>query len=162
MRLRKVRERDFGFDAAGRLCELSRADRNRKRRGLAVRTIGAKPTTYTKPPDAREWQRAFATMPASVALMAFDYRTAYSWAFNLSVDGAEPLTFVPSTFGLGITNVIVLDVLGRRKHPRRAAVLVAQAVRLAIRDGDHDRRADRGEDATADRPRHPGLPGRLR
>lgn len=129
MRLRKARERDFGFNAAGHLCELSRADRNRKRRGLAVRTIGAQPPAYTKPPDVREWRRAFAKLPDGITLFEFDYRGSYKWLFTLGTLGLR-FTFGSAWRGRAPTPTQTgLAVLGRRKHPRRARSLVDEAVR---------------------------------
>lgn len=132
MRLRKARERDFGFDAAGRLCELSRADRNRRRRGLPVRTIGARSSIYATPPDVREWHRAFAKLPADVVLFEFQHRGPYEWLFVLGDRGLR-FAFGP-TDGVGwLASVPApktgLVVLGRRKHPRRARALVDDAVR---------------------------------
>lgn len=137
MRVRKERygERygkrygDFGFDAAGRLCELSRADRNRHRRGQPIRNIGARSANYALPPGVREWHRAFAGLPADVALFEFEHRDGYDWWFTLGIHGV-PFTFVPTWLARVPTRTKAgLIVLDRRKHPRRAAALVANAVR---------------------------------
>lgn len=137
MRLRKSRGYAFGFDAAGRLCELSRADRNRRRRGLDPRTIGARSANYGAAPDAREWRRALRDLPVDVALFSFEHHGPYDWWFTLGTAGHH-FTFAP-TDGTGwltcVSNrlrrdqVVALVVLGRRKHPRRARSLVAEAIR---------------------------------
>lgn len=128
---------DFGFDAVGRLCELSRADRKRARRGLPVRVIGARSPNYNAAPDVREWHRAFRDLPVDVVLFSFDHRGPYDWWFTLGVGGLQ-FTFAP-TDGTGWltcasnrqprSQLEALVVLGRRKHPRRACALVDEAVR---------------------------------
>lgn len=116
-----------GFDAAGRLCTLSRADRNRRRREQPIRTIGARSPNYGKPPDLREWHRAFRDYLGDVALLSFNYEEPWRWTFTIgAVDG--PRVYWPHDGSYDSRGLAYLD---RRKHPRRAASFVRAAVRRA-------------------------------
>ncbi len=139
MRLRRARERDFGFDAAGRRCELSRADRNRWRRAppsargaSAVRCIGARPAGYAEPPDIREWHRAFAKLPDDVALVHFKWHGPYHWQFRLVAENRAPCLFTPTCHAPLNENARELYPFDRRRHPRRAVAIVRDARRRLL------------------------------
>lgn len=117
----------FEVDRSGRLCRLSRADRNRLDRGLDVRVIGARPWR-SGGTRLRDWHRAFADLPPDVVLVAFEWKALFSWTLTLRlVDSIDSQVI---TFGAGFDyNYGTRLATFKRGRCRAAAVVVADAVR---------------------------------